>query len=92
MNSEAPEDSDLDRARRSVAMLTEKIVNLLKSMSSSSPIRAEHPAIFALSAALENLCISCEALDLGWRDFWSRAQPVVLELGTKLREAGFGPD
>ncbi|KAJ7124505.1 hypothetical protein C8R44DRAFT_734980 [Mycena epipterygia] len=92
MNSEAPEDSDLDRARRSVGALTKKIVALFKSVSSSSPLRAEHSAIFALSAALENLCISCDALDLGWRDFWSRAQPMVLELGAKLQEAGFGPE
>ncbi|KAJ7499858.1 hypothetical protein FB451DRAFT_46799 [Mycena latifolia] len=91
-SSEAPQNSDLDRARKCVFRLTETVSTFISTVPQSSPLRAKHAAIFDLLGALEPLyMIYSEDSDIqAWRDFWSRAQPVILELGVQLDKAGFG--
>ncbi|KAJ7916286.1 hypothetical protein B0H13DRAFT_2323560 [Mycena leptocephala] len=94
MNSEAPPNSNIDRARKSVFRLTEFLVSVLSSVSSSSPLRVAHPAIFNLVGALEPslMVYGGEGGTQEWTKFWSRAQPIALELGLQLDQAGFGGD
>ncbi|KAJ6579620.1 hypothetical protein DFH09DRAFT_1147078 [Mycena vulgaris] len=94
MNSEAPDNSDLRRARKSVFLLTESVVTFLSSVSLSSPLREEHSGIFDLLGALQPLCMmyDVDSDTRAWREFWNRAQPVILELGVQLDQAGFGAD
>lgn len=94
MNSEAPPNSNIDRARKSVFRLTEFLVSVLSSVSSSSPLRVAHPAIFDLVGALEPslMVYGGEGGTQEWTKFWSRAQPIALELGLQLDQAGFGGD
>ncbi|KAJ7775685.1 hypothetical protein DFH07DRAFT_952076 [Mycena maculata] len=90
MNSDAPEDSNLALARKSIFRLTEILVAYLSAVSPSSPLRQAHSGIFDLLGALEPLYIIYDESE--WRFFWSRAQPVILELGVQLDQAGFGGD
>ncbi|KAJ7683555.1 hypothetical protein B0H17DRAFT_1181586 [Mycena rosella] len=94
MNSNAPRGSDLLRARRCVFNLTETAVAFISLVPRSSPLRAEHTAIFDLNGALEPLyMLYNEDIDTRqWREFWNRAQPVILELWAELHKAGFGPE
>ncbi|KAJ7983145.1 hypothetical protein DFH06DRAFT_716181 [Mycena polygramma] len=94
MNSEAPSNSNIDVARKSVFQLTEYIRGLFSSVSSSSSLRQEHRGIFDLIGALEPLLMvyDGEGDTREWTAFWSRTQPILLELGVQLDKAGFGGD
>ncbi|KAJ6506414.1 hypothetical protein C8R47DRAFT_1102082 [Mycena vitilis] len=94
MNSEAPPNSNIDVARKNVFKLTEYIRGLFSFVSSSSSFRGEHRGIFDLVGALEPLLMvyDGEGDTREWTAFWSRAQPILLELGVQLDQAGFGGD
>ncbi|KAJ7039409.1 hypothetical protein C8F04DRAFT_1086658 [Mycena alexandri] len=85
MNSEAPENSNIGRARKSIFQLTKHLVRLLSSVSS---LRVSQPVILGLVGALEPYITvyDGEGDAQGWKTFWSQAQPVLLELGAQLSE------
>ncbi|KAF7324443.1 hypothetical protein MVEN_02642100 [Mycena venus] len=94
MNSEAPPGSDIDRARKSVFKLTKFIVDNLTSVPLSSPHRVAHSAVFDLVSALEPSFMVYDGEDDAreWTKFWSRVQPIILELAVQLDQAGFGAE
>ncbi|KAJ6615473.1 hypothetical protein B0H10DRAFT_1949845 [Mycena sp. CBHHK59/15] len=82
-------------ARRTVSAMVDGIVMNLSSVKLSSPLRTAHPMIFHLLGALEPLCAAFpDPYDdiQDWMRYWSRAQPIILELATLLDQAGFGGD
>ncbi|KAJ7165642.1 hypothetical protein C8R43DRAFT_987182 [Mycena crocata] len=92
-NSETSSNSNLYRSRSAVFKLTKTVVARLSSISESSPLR-KHSGIFDLLGALEPLFLVYDDSHniQEWRDFWGRAQPVLLSLAAQLDEAGFGGD
>lgn len=89
------EGSDIARARSAITALTRTIVRDLLSISQSSDLRSQHAEVFAVFGALlplHDVHISDgEALGQpAWSEFWSKAQLIILTLGTKLDEAGYG--
>ncbi|KAF8955341.1 hypothetical protein BDZ97DRAFT_1858331, partial [Flammula alnicola] len=95
-NVPVPPTSEIGRARRAVAIITRTIVNQISSIPLSSPVREKHPDIFNVHGALVPLSDVHLAEPDGavedWKEFWARAQPVLLGLGEKLDEAGYGID
>ncbi|KAJ7740577.1 hypothetical protein B0H16DRAFT_1464809 [Mycena metata] len=85
MNSEAPENSNIGRARKSVFQLTKHLVRMLSSVGS---LRTSQPVILGLVGALEPYITvyDGEGDAQGWKNFWSQTQPVLLELGAQLSE------
>ncbi|KAJ6544318.1 hypothetical protein B0H19DRAFT_1170336 [Mycena capillaripes] len=95
MNSEAPPNSNIDRARKSVFRLTKFLVSsLLSPIPQSSSLRVAHSATFDLLGALEPsfMIYGGEGDVKEWTKFWARTQPILLELATQLDQAGFGAD
>ncbi|KAF8173881.1 hypothetical protein K438DRAFT_1850200 [Mycena galopus ATCC 62051] len=92
MNSEAPPGSDIDRARKAVFQITQYVVVVLSSVSSGSQLRVAHSEIFAIVGALEPafMVYDGEGDTQEWTKFWSRVQPIILELAMQLDQAGFG--
>ncbi|KAJ6473159.1 hypothetical protein C8R45DRAFT_407918 [Mycena sanguinolenta] len=92
MNSEAPPGSDIARARKCVFQLTEYVVRALSTIPSTSSHRTAHSAIFDLVGALEPsfMTYDGESGTREWTTFWSRVQPITLELALQLDQAGFG--
>ncbi|KAF5376905.1 hypothetical protein D9615_007354 [Tricholomella constricta] len=100
----APPDSEIGRARTAVGAIIKAAVHQLSSVPVSSPLRREQAEVFALFGALQVIhdmyLVDDEATAAGagagpggleaWSAFWARTQPVVLELGMKLDEKGFG--
>ncbi|KAJ7196981.1 hypothetical protein GGX14DRAFT_671460 [Mycena pura] len=96
MNSEAPADSTIGRARKSVFCLARLVVSVLSSVPASSPLWIRNQQIFALLGALEHGLMVYDGPDTGdtqqWTQFWDRTQPILLELGSQLDQAGFGAE
>ncbi|KAG6817502.1 hypothetical protein H0H87_008128 [Tephrocybe sp. NHM501043] len=90
----ASSESEIGRARVAVPIILRAAVHHLSTVPLNSPVRAEHSDIFDIFGALQaihDMYLTEEISDLRtWSDFWSRAQPIVLELGMKLDEKGFG--
>ncbi|KAG6840477.1 hypothetical protein C0991_006460 [Blastosporella zonata] len=90
----APAQSEIGRARVAVPVILRATVHHLSTVPLNSPIRTEHPDIFDIFGALQaihDMYLTEKIPDLEtWTSFWARAQPVVLELGMKLDEKGFG--
>ncbi|KAJ7174606.1 hypothetical protein C8R46DRAFT_1081389 [Mycena filopes] len=86
MNSEAPPHSPMARARTSIFQLTEHLVSILSSVPA---LRVSQPVLTGLVGALEPCVVVYRESDQdtrAWTAFWSRAQPILLELGGQLRE------
>ncbi|KAJ7166041.1 hypothetical protein C8R46DRAFT_1096939, partial [Mycena filopes] len=86
MNSEAPAHSPMARARTSIFQLTEHLVSILSSVPA---LRVSQPVLTGLLGALEPCVVVFRESDQdtrAWTAFWSRAQPILLELGGQLRE------
>jgi len=92
--------SDLARSRKAITILLGTIVRDMSSIPLSSPLRTKHQGIFDIFGALVPaydmsgaLQEDGEALAVpAWAEYWSRVQPVLLTLGMKLDEEGFGFD
>lgn len=65
-------------------------------MPISSSLRTEKSGIFDILGALQALhdvhLVNGDGEVENWTEFWSRAQSVVLGLGMKLAEEGYGLD
>ncbi|KAJ7618548.1 hypothetical protein FB45DRAFT_1007333 [Roridomyces roridus] len=92
MNSEASEESIFQRARNTILQGTQLLVSRFSGVPATSPLRNAHPQLFGLFGALEVLLMAHEVEPQPWRDFWGRAQPLLLDLAAQLDEAGFGAD
>ncbi|KAK7053735.1 hypothetical protein R3P38DRAFT_2501309 [Favolaschia claudopus] len=92
MNTATPSGSHLDRSRKCVFQLTNTVVRYLSSVPASSPLRTKHSGIFDLLGALQApfMVYDGEGDAQEWTQFWSRTQPIILELGAQLDQAGFG--
>jgi hypothetical protein len=73
------------------------VVQDISAVPFSSPLRSEKSEVFNIFGALHALHdmyvvnSSGEIIEAeNWTQFWSRAQPVVLTLGMKLDEEGYG--
>jgi len=90
----ASPESEIGRARAAVGVIIRAAVRQLESVPLNSPIRVEQADIYDLFGALQVLHDTYLFEDISpletWSQFWARAQPVVLELGIKLDEKGFG--
>ncbi|KAL0948581.1 hypothetical protein HGRIS_011140 [Hohenbuehelia grisea] len=100
--ADASPESEISRARHVVITYTRCIVRNLTSITDEN-FRAEHAGCLAVFGALVP-AHDMYLLDLEkdensgryvvpietWTPFWQRALPVLLELGIKLEEAGFG--
>lgn len=68
----------------------------MSSIPENSPLRQEHAELFEISGALQPLhdvyLANGDPDAQEWIDFWSRAEPVLIALGEKLSESGFGVD
>ncbi|RDB27332.1 hypothetical protein Hypma_004420 [Hypsizygus marmoreus] len=89
-----PPESEIGRARSAVIPILNAVVHHISSIPINSSVRAENPEIFDIFSALQAihdmyLMDSINALE-NWSEVWPRIQPVVLELGMKLDEKGFG--
>ena len=93
-----PPDSEIARARKAVLAITRAVVNDISAVPLNSPLRTDNVEIFSIFGALQTLHDAYvvngteEGVLDNWGEFWSRAEPVVLSLGTKLDEDGFGLD
>ncbi|KAF9457882.1 hypothetical protein BDZ94DRAFT_1272009 [Collybia nuda] len=87
-----PPESEIGRARKAVASITRAVVRDISSIPLNSPLRTEQTEVFGIFGALQALhdMYLMDAEVDNWGEFWSRAQPVVLSLGMKLDEVGFG--
>ncbi|KAJ3573245.1 hypothetical protein NP233_g2549 [Leucocoprinus birnbaumii] len=97
-------ESEIGRARYAIGLLTKTITNDISTIPDGTPIRTQHPQVFAIADALVPLCevhldgvvqevapTSGEVVDEGkWQDFWTKAQQVVLALGEELDREGYG--
>jgi hypothetical protein len=88
----------MGRARIATTKLVSGVVHQLNSVSSTSPLRTDHPDLFKGVERLTELAENQlkeggkqgELKDgAEWRDFWGHAQPVVVELAQMLSEKGF---
>ncbi|KAF8878401.1 hypothetical protein BD779DRAFT_1554448 [Infundibulicybe gibba] len=90
----APPESEIGRARKAVAALTRAIVQDISSIPLGSPLRTQHTGVFDIFGALQVLhdvhLTDPDGEVADWRTFWGRAQPIILDLGMQLDEAGFG--
>ncbi|KAF8060662.1 hypothetical protein FPV67DRAFT_302071 [Lyophyllum atratum] len=91
----ASSDSEIGRARASVGVIIKAAVHQMSSVPANSPVRSDQADVFDIFGALHAIhdmyLTDSDISDLEtWSDFWMRAQPVVLELGMKLDEKGFG--
>ncbi|KAG5634049.1 hypothetical protein H0H81_003617 [Sphagnurus paluster] len=89
----APSESEIGRARKAVGTIIKASVNQMSSIPLNSSVRAHNEIfdIFGALQAIHDMYLGEEISTLEtWSEFWSRAQPVVLELGMKLDEKGFG--
>lgn len=75
-----------------MTIITRAVVRDISSIPVSSPLRTEQTEVFNIFGALQalhDMYLMDGEVD-NWGEFWSRAQPVVLSLGMKLDEVGFG--
>ncbi|KAG5640482.1 hypothetical protein DXG03_008341, partial [Asterophora parasitica] len=91
----APDDSEIGRARKAIGTILKAAVAQISSVPVNSPLRTDHTEVFDIFGALQVIhdtyLVDDEIVDLkAWSEFWGRTQPVVLELGMKLDEKGFG--
>lgn len=84
----------MHRARVAVAKILRVVVHNLSSIPANSPLRTEKPDIFHVFGALLPLHDVYLVSDDGevdeWRDFWVKAQPIMLRLGELLAESQEG--
>ncbi|KAF9497711.1 hypothetical protein BDN71DRAFT_560360 [Pleurotus eryngii] len=102
MQAEAEPGSHIYRARQATIVLARAVIRDIASIPSTQPLHVDHPQIFALLGALTPLhdlylaghnSKDGKSLDLQeWTAFWERAQPILLDLASKLDEQGFGLD
>jgi hypothetical protein len=89
-----PPESEIGHARKSVATITQAVVQDISAVPISSSLRTEKSEIFNIFSALQALhdmyLVNDTIEPENWTEFWSRAQPVVLALGMKLDEEGYG--
>lgn len=80
----------MHRARVAVAKLLRAVVFNLSSIPANSPIRAQKPEVFNVFGALVPLhdvyLTSVDGQVDEWREFWSKAQPIMIRLGELLAE------
>ncbi|KAG6874516.1 hypothetical protein C0995_010427 [Termitomyces sp. Mi166 len=90
----APPESEIGRARAAVPVILRATVHHLSTIPLNSPLRRDHSDIFDIFGALQaihDVYLTDKISDLEtWTTFWSRVQPVIIELGMKLDEKGFG--
>ncbi|KAG6812704.1 hypothetical protein H0H92_001207 [Tricholoma furcatifolium] len=90
----ASPESEIGRARVAVPTILRATVHQLSTVPLNSPTRTTHSDIFDIFGALQSIhdmYLMDDIPDLQtWTAFWSRAQPVVIDLGMKLDEKGFG--
>jgi hypothetical protein len=69
-------------------------VHDLSSIPLNSPLRTQHSGTFDIFGALLALhdmyLLDADGKVEEWTAFWSRAQPILLTLGMKLDEDGYG--
>ena len=96
-----PPSSEIGRARRAVANITRAVVHDISSIPLSSPLREEQAEFFGVFDAMRLLNdMYLENMKKGegegevdsqeWYEFWTRAEPVLLELAEMLDKNGFG--
>ncbi|KNZ80229.1 hypothetical protein J132_06655 [Termitomyces sp. J132] len=90
----SPTESEIGRARIAVPVILRAVVHNMSTVPLDSPLRREHSDIFGIFGALQaihDMYLTDTISDLQtWTTFWSRVQPVVIELVTTLDEKGFG--
>ncbi|KAG6919354.1 hypothetical protein DXG01_006902 [Tephrocybe rancida] len=86
--------SEIGRARVAVPVILRAAVHHMSTVPQNAPVRTEHSDIFDIFGAMQtihDMYLTESIPDLEtWTAFWSRVQPVVIELGMKLDEKGFG--
>jgi hypothetical protein len=92
-----PANSEIGRARKATVTIMRAVVQKISSVPISSSLRTEEADIFNIFGALQALHDmhlvngGSEAGEVeSWSEFWSRTQPVMLALGMKLDEEGYG--
>ncbi|KAG6836237.1 hypothetical protein H0H93_009929 [Arthromyces matolae] len=90
----ASTESEIGRARKAIPVILRAAVHQMSSLPLTSPIRTEHPDLFDVFGALQTIhdtYLKDDIVDIEtWSEFWSRTQPVIVDLGTKLNDKGFG--
>lgn len=89
------EGSHVARARAAIFVLVGTIVRDIDSIPVSSKLRTEHRELFDIFGALLPLHDALKMEEHGiaqpaWAEFWSRGQYVLITLGQKLDECGYG--
>ncbi|KAF7978055.1 hypothetical protein HWV62_1685 [Athelia sp. TMB] len=89
------EGSHVARARAAIATLVGTIVRDMDSIPISSKLRIEHRELFDIFGALLPMHDALNLEEHGiaqpaWAEFWSKAQYVLITLGQKLDECGYG--
>lgn len=89
------ETNDIAKARDAITILIRTIVRDLTSIPLNSELRTKHAEIFAIFGALVPLhdAFIADGNAPGqpeWSEFWSKTQLILLELGAKLDQAGYG--
>jgi len=89
------EGSHVARARAAISVLVGTVVRDIDSIPISSNLRVEHRELFDIFGALLPLhdILKMEHHGIAqpaWADFWSRGQYVLITLGQKLDECGYG--
>ncbi|KAF7331453.1 hypothetical protein MKEN_00024000 [Mycena kentingensis (nom. inval.)] len=90
-NAAVPPDSEIGRARKALFDITKLATELLSAVPDSAALKNEYAPVFGLSGALDACFLAYEGPgkhgdeDLQeWTKFWSRAQPIVLEMAVML--------
>ncbi|KAF7976525.1 hypothetical protein HWV62_6349 [Athelia sp. TMB] len=89
------EGSHVARARAAITTLVGTIVRDMDSIPISSKLRIEHRELFDIFGALLPMHDALNLEEHGiaqpaWAEFWSKAQYVLITLGQKLDECGYG--
>lgn len=89
------EGTEIARARAAIRILVGAAIRDIHSIPQSSPLRVEHRELFDIFGAIAPLwdafLMEENGLDQpAWGEFWSKGQYILITLGEKLDQCGFG--
>lgn len=97
MKADVPRDSEIARGRRATATILRGVVRYISSVPSTSSLRTTNSELFDIFDELKTLRdehlmkgISKIGELQNWQKFWTKAQPIVLKLASKLEQQGYG--
>ncbi|KII87331.1 hypothetical protein PLICRDRAFT_55297 [Plicaturopsis crispa FD-325 SS-3] len=95
INGAAEPGTEVDRARKAIVVMGARAFRDVLSVPSDSPLRTNHPDVFKMSEMLhgiyqKHIIDSVVPKVPEWVTFWIEAQAVMLHLGEKLGNEGFG--